>query len=596
MAIFAMLSIGVVMLSVSTLQREARIIVDVEAQTYVEEGIEASRNIRDQDFLDLVTGSHGINLESDGWVFTGSSELIDGYFLRTIVVDDVYRDGNGDIVDSGGSLDLNTKKVTSTVTWTYKGVFPRSLSLTHYLTNWTAYDWLQTTCAEFNGGTHSNTVTQPSAVPPADNCVLNLAVVEEPGSFFVSVDIGEHGNDVVVEGDYVYVATHKNSEGLAVIDISDINNPVLLSSVDVGARGRYVNKYGEVLYVGVQKSNKGLGIVEVEDPNNPDFEASIDIGGYGNQVAVNGDTLYMGVENSSAGFVIYDISDREDPSFISSLNLGASVRDVELSGDYAYVTTDDTNGGFKIIDVSNSSSPSLVSSLDIGSNGNSLTLNLPFIYLGAEAASDSLKVIEVSDPNNPNLITSLDLGEEVEDLAQNGNYLYMTLDQVNPGMAVVNVTSPSSPSLSYSFDIGGKGTGVSLDGDEVYAGVDTANAGLVITGQADVSVASSGTYVSAVLDTGSADTRYNYLDWDQTEVPGSTTRLQVRTASTQGGLSSAQWVGPDGTAGSYFETSRTAIVPDAGASGTQFIQFVLYLTSDGFTTPSIESVTVNYTP
>jgi len=595
-AIFAILSIGVVMLSVSTLQREARVIVDIEAQTYVEEGIEATRNIRDQDFLELNSGTHGLTLESDGWSFEGSSDVIDSYFIRSIAVDDVYRDGNGDIVDTGGSLDLNTKKITSTVTWTYKGVFPRSLSLSTYLTNWTAFDWMQTTCTEFNSGSHTNTTTQPSAVPPADNCVLNLDVIEEAGSFFVSADIGTHGNDVFVDGDYVYVAANKNNKGLEVVDISDLQNPVAIDHVDLGEKGRYVYKYGDVLYVGVQKSSNGFAVVDVSNPNDVELEQSINVGGSGNEITVSGTILYMGVENASGGLKIFDVIDPEEPALLSTLDLGEKVRSVDVSGNYAYLGVDDSALGFQVADVSDPENPSIVATLDVGNEVNSMWIYGAFAYVAIDSTSNSLQVVDISNPLAPSVLSTLDLSREIKDLAVSGSYLYVALDEVNEGLAVINVTSPTVPSLSYIVDVSGKGTSVSVDGDSVYVGTETSNKGLVITGQADISVASSGNYVSQALDTGSSDTRYNYLDWELTEAPGSTTSFQVKTANSLSALSSAQWVGPDGTGASFFDTKRTAIIPDSGASGTQYIQVIVYMTSDGFTTPSIESLTVNYTP
>lgn len=593
--LFALISTGVAVLSISTLQKEGRVSVDAEALAYVEEGLEASRNVRDQNYLNLSAGEYGLSLGENGWVFSEETEIIDSFFTRVITVEDVYRDSNGDIVSTVGSLDLNTKKITSEVRWIY-GVLPRSLSMSSYLTNWAANDWMQITCTEFSAGTYTNSTNQPAAGPPTDNCVLNLDLIEEEGTFFVSTDIGEHGNDVVVEDDYAYVATAKTQEGLAVVDISDVENPLVLDHVDVDGKGRYLYKYGDVIYMGVESNTKGLAVVDASDPTDIELEDSINIGAYGNQATVSGTTLFMGVEKASGGLVLFDVSIPEAPDLLSTLNLGDKVRSVAVLGDYAYVTTDDTSAGLQVVDVSNTSSPSVVATVDVGDRGNTVWLASPFAYVGTESTSESLQVIDISSPTSPSVLSTLDVGHEIQDLAISGNYLYATLNQVNPGLAVVNVSSPTAPSLSFTVDVGGKGTGVALDGDKIYAGVNTANAGLVIVGQADVSVASSGTYISSAFDTASIDPRYNYLDWDATVVSGSTVEFQIRTASTSGGLSSATWVGPDGTSSSYFDTERTPILTSASASGTQFFQFITYMTSDGFTTPSVNSVTVNYNP
>jgi len=50
------------------------------------------------------------------------------------VVEDVGRDGNDDIVASGGTPDPNTKKVTATVSWT-ESTQSKQVVLTTYITN-----------------------------------------------------------------------------------------------------------------------------------------------------------------------------------------------------------------------------------------------------------------------------------------------------------------------------------------------------------------------------------------------------------------------------------------------------------------------------
>lgn len=68
------------------------------------------------------------------WELIQGSETIEG-FTRNIVFKNVLRNANSDIVDSGGVVDANTRKVIVDVSWTEKN---RShvIELTTYLTNW----------------------------------------------------------------------------------------------------------------------------------------------------------------------------------------------------------------------------------------------------------------------------------------------------------------------------------------------------------------------------------------------------------------------------------------------------------------------------
>ncbi len=88
-----------------------------------EEGIEAVRLMRNDDWdgnialLDMNTEYHLI-FEDFMWNITASPQLIDETFSRTVTLEEVYRDGDGMIDDAGGgSIDENTVKVTSKVSW-----------------------------------------------------------------------------------------------------------------------------------------------------------------------------------------------------------------------------------------------------------------------------------------------------------------------------------------------------------------------------------------------------------------------------------------------------------------------------------------------
>jgi len=87
-----------------------------------EEGIEATRNIRDAAFSNLSDGTYGLAISSSTWTFSESSDTV-GIFSRTITI---------------ATIDSNTKKVTATVTWQQNPTRTGSVKLDSYLTNWAA--------------------------------------------------------------------------------------------------------------------------------------------------------------------------------------------------------------------------------------------------------------------------------------------------------------------------------------------------------------------------------------------------------------------------------------------------------------------------
>lgn len=86
-----------------------------------EEGLEASRNIRDENFSNLTDGTYGLAISGNQWTFSGSSDTTDGFYTRQITI---------------STAGTDRKQVVSTVTWQQNNQRTGSVSLTGYLTNW----------------------------------------------------------------------------------------------------------------------------------------------------------------------------------------------------------------------------------------------------------------------------------------------------------------------------------------------------------------------------------------------------------------------------------------------------------------------------
>lgn len=109
-----------------------------EATALASGGLEAVRSIAGRDFALLVNGTYGIGVSGTHYVFSGSSDTF-GPYTRTVTVADGRRQ-NDDLLESGGSVDANTKRITSVVTWTPDGATQTvSVTLVSYVMNWRVY-------------------------------------------------------------------------------------------------------------------------------------------------------------------------------------------------------------------------------------------------------------------------------------------------------------------------------------------------------------------------------------------------------------------------------------------------------------------------
>lgn len=91
------------------------------AVALAEEGLEATRSIRDVDYAQLTNGDHGIVIASNKWSLTGTPDVTDTFYTRTINI---------------STVSSAQKLVTSTVTWNQNLQRTGSITLTTYLTNW----------------------------------------------------------------------------------------------------------------------------------------------------------------------------------------------------------------------------------------------------------------------------------------------------------------------------------------------------------------------------------------------------------------------------------------------------------------------------
>ncbi len=110
----------------------------IQVAFLLEEGVEAIKIIRDsswENIADLTPeNTYFLNFSEHNWVATSTGIYIDEVFERSFIIENVYRDSGDDIVESGGTLDENTKKTTVYISW-FNGKATTTKSISTYLTN-----------------------------------------------------------------------------------------------------------------------------------------------------------------------------------------------------------------------------------------------------------------------------------------------------------------------------------------------------------------------------------------------------------------------------------------------------------------------------
>lgn len=110
----------------------------VQASFLLEEGLEVVKFFRDTSWLNIfgltADTSYYLNFNGTKWATSTSNVFVDNLFERKLVINNVSRDANDDIVSSGGTNDADTKKATISVSWRGRnGTTTKSIST--YITN-----------------------------------------------------------------------------------------------------------------------------------------------------------------------------------------------------------------------------------------------------------------------------------------------------------------------------------------------------------------------------------------------------------------------------------------------------------------------------
>ncbi len=103
--------------------------------------------------------------------------------------------------------------------------------------------------------------------------------------------------------------------------------------------------------------------------------------------------------------------------------------------------------------------------------------------------------------------------------------------------------------------------------------------------------------ISSPYDSGDAANVISSVNWTEVLPLGTDVGIQLRTAATQSGLSSATWLGPTGPGSYYTDPSGGETINPAHSDevGDQWFQYKVSLWPSGNNYPTVSDVNVNYT-
>ena len=184
------------------------------------------------------------------------------------------------------------------------------------------------------------------------------------------IDNLELSTGLDVSGNYCAIADR--THGVTIFDISDIYNPVGISNAPTGET-QDVDIYGNFIYCGIW-GDRCIRVIDISDIDNPVVRTDLQrsLSGRGDGLTIRDGYLYAatgqhdGAATSAGGYIgsgfeIWDIRDPENPVHVSTARMDGSwagqpdIWKIEISGDIAYVCG--SYNGVYIYDISNKKNP-----------------------------------------------------------------------------------------------------------------------------------------------------------------------------------------------------------------------------------------------
>ncbi|NVJ66636.1 MAG: hypothetical protein HWE16_09105 [Gammaproteobacteria bacterium] len=275
--------------------------------------------------------------------------------------------------------------------------------------------------------------------------ILDVSDKENPVSLS-SIKAG-YALDVVVENDTAFVAG--GQKGLFMVNIKDPREPKLISTFDISGSSAGIDVRKGLLYVVNMDDNEpALSIIDVKDPAKPKKIASETLIYGAERVRVEGSLVYVAGVANDAGLIIFDVEDPYTPKKLGSWWDPTCSESVYIDSGVAYLAHGDQ--GLEILDVSDPNTPFVTRHFAAAGHVRNLDTKdkLAFLANGYRG----LKIVDTSNKSDLKTIAELKTYRAL-DVDVLGNYAHIADDWA--GYKLIDISDPNKPKLVAELDTPG---------------------------------------------------------------------------------------------------------------------------------------------
>jgi hypothetical protein len=530
-------------------------------------------------------------------------------------ISDVYRDSSGIIVDnpSTGIKDPSSRKINLLIRYSEPVFNNYTFNYSVVLNSWNNYVITHENAEDFAGGT-----TDPSLVNVGDDIILKKILLPDwckPELSLSKFDLAgqSRGEGLTATPGNAYVATGKNSSGDTFSHIkvtASIPPTISIAGSFDESKGNDIFVQGEYVYLATDSMSQTVKIVQTSST------PYTKVGYYptyslrkANSIFVNGNYGYVAYGNYVDIFDLSSVTGlRPKVTTITISPFYATIKAIYVKNNFLFISTANILNELYIYDISNAYSPTLLSTFDIGPievRTIYVTENTNTTILGTYAytSSNELYILNTTNKSAPSLYSSYDTeGMSIYDMATWGNKL-MIAGSGTTNYKVLNIENLSEPVVCGQITL--SGSIYSMDVVEfenrrhAYILTNDKNAEFQIieggTGGGDeygYGYVNTGTYTSPVVDLESENFRLFMFDVLGNQPSGTNIQIQFKI-SQDANTEDDSWFGPDGTEGTYF-TGTGAHEITSGEQRGRYLQYKIVLTSNITETPLVDKIEIYY--
>src|SRR5690606_33532130 len=115
-----------------------------------------------------------------------------------------------------------------------------------------------------------------------------------------NLELGSDANEVVVIGNYAYIASDSDTQELQVVDVSNVNSPSLVASLNLAntANAETIDGNGDTVVIGRDTVGQ-VHVINISDPLSPTDEGSYTANGSVQDVVLGNGNMYAFIASST---------------------------------------------------------------------------------------------------------------------------------------------------------------------------------------------------------------------------------------------------------------------------------------------------------